>query len=206
MGFEMVTDDFDAVGDLAYVKRDASLDDLKQQALASRADLLAAQSSVKQSRDAAVLEHKNAARDVEGDAGYVHNFPGNTVGVGMSIDLPIHDKNQGNIAHAEVAARQAVEVEVATRYGVLTDVTNAYAALQTSAKVVDLFQSGYLDQSKQSLDISNFVFQRGAGSLLDLLDAERTDRATQLAYRQALAAYLTSVRQINFAVGRQVLP
>jgi cobalt-zinc-cadmium efflux system outer membrane protein len=71
---------------------------------------------------------------------------------------------------------------------------------------VNLFQSGYLDQSRQSLDISNFVFQRGAGSLLDLLDAERTNRETQLAYRQALAAYLTSVRQINFAVGRQVMP
>jgi hypothetical protein len=38
-----------------------------------------------------------------------------------------------------------------------------------------------------------------------LLDAERTYRATELAYRQALAAYMTSVHQINLAVGRQVL-
>jgi len=206
VGFDTVSEDFDAVGDLAYMKREASLDDLKQQALASRADLQAAQGGVRQTRDAALLEHKNAARDVSGDLGYTHNFPGNVLGIGMSIDLPIHDRNQGNIAHAEVAARQAVEVEIATRYQVLTDVTNAYAALQTNDKVVNLFQSGYLDQSRQSLDISTYIFQRGAGSLLDLLDAERTDRATQLAYRQALAAYLISVRQINFAVGRQVLP
>jgi cobalt-zinc-cadmium efflux system outer membrane protein len=137
---------------------------------------------------------------------YVHNFPGNAVGVGMSIDLPVHDRNQGNIAHAEVAARQAIEVETSTRYGVITDVVNAYAAFQTNDKVVNLFQSGYLDQARQSLDISQYIFDRGAGSLLDLLDAERTDRETQLAYREALAAYLTSVRQINFAVGRQVMP
>ena len=72
VGFDTVTEDFDVVGDLAYVKREASLDDLRQQALVSRADLLAAQSSVRQARDAAVLEHKNAARDLSGDVGYSH--------------------------------------------------------------------------------------------------------------------------------------
>jgi cobalt-zinc-cadmium efflux system outer membrane protein len=49
------------------------------------------------------------------------------------------------------------------------------------------------------------VFRQGSGTLLDLLDAERTYRSTQLAYRQAMAAYMTSVQQINLAVGRQVL-
>jgi hypothetical protein len=41
--------------------------------------------------------------------------------------------------------------------------------------------------------------------LLSLLDAERTYRSTQLAYRQALAAFLSSVEQINFVVGKQVM-
>ncbi len=36
--------------------------------------------------------------------------------------LPFHDRNQGNIAHAEVAARQAAEVAAASRAAVLTDV------------------------------------------------------------------------------------
>ena len=58
---------------------------------------------------------------------------------------------------------------------------------------------------KQSLDITTYVFQRGGGTLLDLLDAERTYRATELAFRQALAAYMTSVQQINFVVGKQVM-
>ena len=87
----------------------------------------------------------------------------------------------------------------------LTDVVNAYAAFQTSEKVLTLYQSGYLDQAKQSLDITTYVYQQGSGTLLDLLDAERTYRSTQLAYRQALAAYMTSVQQINLTVGRQVL-
>ena len=88
---------------------------------------------------------------------------------------------------------------------VLTDVVSAFAAYQTSEKVVALYQSGYLDQAKESLDITTYVYQNGSGTILDLLDAERTYRATQLAFRQALAAYMTAVQQINFVVGRQVM-
>jgi cobalt-zinc-cadmium efflux system outer membrane protein len=89
---------------------------------------------------------------------------------------------------------------------VLTDVASAFAQYQTNEKVLALYESGYLDQATQSLDIARYVFGRGAGSLLDLLDAERTYRSIQLTYRQALAAYLTSVFQLNFVVGRQVVP
>ena len=128
------------------------------------------------------------------------------VGLLHSVDLPIHDRNQGNIAHAKVGILQATEAESGVRTGVITDVVNAYAALQTSMKVLGLFESGYLDQAKQSRDIATYVYQQGNGTLLDLLDAERTYRTTQLAYRQALAAYMTSVQQINLAVGRQVIP
>ena len=102
--------------------------------------------------------------------------------------------------------RQAIESDAATRFAALTDVVNAYAAFETNRKVVALYESGYLDQAKQSLDITTYVYQHGAGTLLDLLDAERTYRATELAYRQALAAYMTSLRQLNFAVGKQVIP
>jgi cobalt-zinc-cadmium efflux system outer membrane protein len=84
-------------------------------------------------------------------------------------------------------------------------VQNAFAAFQTNEKVLGLYQAGYLDQARESLEITTYVYQHGSGTLLDLLDAERTYRATQLAFRQALAAYMTSARQINFAVGRQVL-
>jgi cobalt-zinc-cadmium efflux system outer membrane protein len=84
-------------------------------------------------------------------------------------------------------------------------VLDAYTTYRTTDKVVSLYQSGYLEQAKESRDISAYVYQHGSGTLLDLLDAERTYRATQLAFRQALAAYMTAVQQINFVVGKQVL-
>ena len=69
--------------------------------------------------------------------------------------------------------------------GVLTDVVNAYYGLNTDEEVVDLYEGGYLDQATQSRDISTYAYQRGAATILDVLDAERSYRATQLAYRQA---------------------
>ena len=72
--------------------------------------------------------------------------------------------------------------------------------------MVGLYEGGYLDQATQSRDLSNYAFQRGAASILDLLDAERSYRATQLAYRQeALAAQMIAVEQVNLVAGTQVI-
>jgi cobalt-zinc-cadmium efflux system outer membrane protein len=72
--------------------------------------------------------------------------------------------------------------------------------------VATLFESGYLDQARDSREISLYAYRRGAATLLDLLDAERSYRAVQLAYRQALAAYMAATEQVNSAVGAQVIP
>jgi cobalt-zinc-cadmium efflux system outer membrane protein len=194
------------VGDLAFEKTVVALDALKQQALESRPDVQAAAQGVKLAADTVALEKGNRARDVSAGVDYTKTGPADLFGVSVSFDLPFRDRNQGNIAHAEVAVWQAQETEFATRFSAVTDVVNAYAAFDTSQKVVSLYQSGYLDQARKSLEISSYVYQHGAGTILDLLDAEQTYRDTQLAYRQALAAYMTSVRQINFAVGKQVIP
>ncbi len=205
LGFEALAEEFDVDGDLTYTKYAVSLEELKSVALASRPDFLAAQGGVKLAQDTETLAYGNRARDVTGEVEYDRAGDFSAVGFGFSIELPFHDRNQGNIAHSKVAVVQANETEAQARTTVLTDVVNAVAAFQASEKLVSLFQSGYLNQAQQSLDVTTYVFQHGSGSLLDLLDAERTYRTTQLAFRQALAAYMTSVQQINLAVGKQVL-
>lgn len=205
VGFDTVAENVDAVGELAFRPYTVAIDSLTAEALASRPDLQAAESGLKLAQDQAQLERGNRARDIGASAGYSKAGPDNTLDLGVSFDLPFGDRNQGNIAHADIAVRQAVEVQAAVRATVLTDVATAFAAYQTSAQVVKLYESGYLDQAKQSLDISRYAYQRGAADLLSLLDAERTNRATQQAYRQALADFLSSVVQVNFVVGKQVM-
>jgi cobalt-zinc-cadmium efflux system outer membrane protein len=89
---------------------------------------------------------------------------------------------------------------------VMTDVMNAYEGVRTNDQIVTLYLSGYLKEAQDSRDISEYAYKRGAASLLDFLDAERSYRATELAYRQALASYLTAVEQLREAVGTRTLP
>jgi outer membrane protein, heavy metal efflux system len=206
VGFEAVREDFEVEGDLGYTKYVVTLDELKRDALAARPDLQVAQAEVKLAQDVTALEYGNRARDVIGGLEYDRAGSLNALGFTIAVELPFHDRNQGNIARSQVAVRQATANEVAVREAVLTDVVSAYAAFQTNEKIVSLFQSGYLSQAQQSLDITTYVYQQGSGSLLDLLDAERTYRAIQMTFRQALAAYMISVQELNFVIGRQVIP
>ena len=89
---------------------------------------------------------------------------------------------------------------------VMTDVRDAFEGLRANDKIVGLFRSGYLDEAKESRDINEYAYRHGAASLLDFLDAERSFRATQLSYRQALASYLLALEQLREAVGTRSLP
>jgi outer membrane protein, heavy metal efflux system len=85
-------------------------------------------------------------------------------------------------------------------------VISAYEDLHTNDQIVQLYQGGYVDAAKQSRDMSEYAYRKGAVSLLDFLDAERTFRANQLAYRQALANYMLALEQLRQAVGTRNLP
>lgn len=205
VGYDTVTEDFELVGELKHSKYLGTQADLEKEALLSRPDFLAAQSAVRLANDSVALAYSNRARDLTLESEYKRSGETNGVGFGFSIEIPMHDRNQGEIARSKVAASQAVEAAEATRISVLTDVRNGFAQYQTSERVAALYESGYLDQASQSRQISNYAYQRGAATLLDLLDAERSYRATQLAYRQALAASMLSAEQINLSVGKKVM-
>ena len=87
----------------------------------------------------------------------------------------------------------------------MTDVMNAYESARSNQDVVQLYASGYLKQAQDSRDISQYAYKGGAATLLDFLDAERSYRATELAYRQALAAYMLSLEQLRQATGNRKL-
>ena len=137
---------------------------------------------------------------------YTHVAALSTASLFGSIELPIFDRNQGEIARTRYAITQSQELSSEQASIALTDVTNSYEGLRTDDEVVQLYQSGYLKEAEDSRDISQYAYQRGAASLLDFLDAERSYRATELAYRQALASYMISLEQLRQAVGTRSLP
>ncbi|MFZ0818916.1 MAG: TolC family protein [Candidatus Acidiferrales bacterium] len=206
VGFESVPDNFDVQGELEYLPVHSGMDDLKAQALRSRPDLRAAQQSVTLSQGQFSLAKAYGKRDLTATANYSHVNAANTASIFFNIELPIFDRNQGEIARTRTAVTQLQELSTEASEQVVSDVVDAYAGLRTNDQIIQLYRSGYVDQAQASRDISEYAYKRGAASLLDFLDAERTYRANQLAYRQALASYMLALEQLREAVGSRSLP
>lgn len=206
LGFNAVPADYEVVGDLAYEPLKARLEDLQVKALKERPDFRAADLGIVAAQSQILLAKANAKVDINATYALSHVAGSTSTSLYTSFELPFFNRNQGEIARTGYALTQAQEQQQATSDTVLGDVENAYATLRSNEEVVQLYTSGYLKQAQESRDISEYAYKRGAASLLDFLDAERSNRAVQLAYRQALASYMTALEQLKQAVGTRSLP
>jgi len=214
-----LADDFEIDGELRFIQFDIPIADLKAIALRHRPDLRSAETLKKKTEADVRLAVANSYTDVSLALGYHHTEPGlpnwinplfsagpaeNSVGFGFSFPLRIFDRNQGEIARTKAEAIRAVSIAEAVRNQISSDVEVSYAAVRASQERVRLYEQVYLGRAKESREIAEFAYKSGATTILDLLEAERTYRGVQLAYRQALATYLTNLYQLNAAVGTDV--
>ena len=206
LGYESIAADYDVASSFDYQPVKGNVDDFQAMALQNRPDLRAAQQGVTAANSQHALQQAIGKRDITGQVSYTHIGYLNDISLFGQMQMPIFDRNQGEIARAAYAITQAQEQERFANGQVMTDVRDAFENLRTNDQVVGLYRSGYLDEAQQSRDISEYAYRHGAASLLDFLDAERSFRATQLAYRQALASYLLATEQLRQAVGTRSLP
>jgi cobalt-zinc-cadmium efflux system outer membrane protein len=205
LGYSAVPSDFDVVGDLAYEPLKGNLEDFQTKAMHERPDFRAAELGIAAAQSQIRLAKANGKVDVNGTYDFTHVSGENTASIFANFELPIFNRNQGEIARTGYALTQAQEQELSASDAVLSDVANAYEAVRSNDEIVQLYTSGYLKQAQDSRDISEYAYKRGAASLLDFLDAERSYRSIQLAYRQALASYMTALEQLKEAVGTRKL-
>jgi len=206
LGYDAVPADYDVVGDLSYQPLKGNLDDLQARALRERPDFRAAELAITAARSQIQLAKANAKVDVTGTFDFTHVSAEYTGSLFANFALPVFNRNQGEIARTGHALTQAQEQQLSASDTVLSDVANAFEAVKSNDEVVQLYTSGYLKQAQDSRDISEYAYKRGAASLLDFLDAERSYRSVQLAYRQALASYMTALEQLKEAEGTRNLP
>jgi cobalt-zinc-cadmium efflux system outer membrane protein len=206
LGYESVPADYDVEGEFAYRPLAVSLEELQAKALQNRPDLRAAVLGVTAASSQYALAKANGKQDPTVSANYSHVNGISAVTWSFSIPLAIFDRNQGNIAQTRVAIRQAEEQQKAASGQVLTDVKDAYVGVEANGHMTLMYVSGVLDEAKLSRDISEYSYRHGATALLDFLVAQRNYDAIELAYREALAAYLTSIEQLRQAVGSRSLP
>ncbi|HEY6352204.1 MAG TPA: TolC family protein [Candidatus Angelobacter sp.] len=206
VGYQSLPRGYDVAGDLEFLPLKSSEDALEPAALDQRPDFRAARFGVNAAQSQIRLAKANGKQDLNVTANYTHLSGASSGSFFFSLPLPIFNRNQGEITRSRFVLNQAEFTAKASEEAVLTDVRNAYEAVKENEEIVNLYRSGYLDQAKESRDITEFSYRQGAAALLDFLDAERSYRATELAYRQALAGFMLALEQLRQTVGVRTLP
>jgi cobalt-zinc-cadmium efflux system outer membrane protein len=201
-------DQFDVTGPFAYQEQVLALEEFHTIAEAARPDLKAALQAIVKAR----TDHKLAVANGSTDPSFGVNFARNPpipLYIGFSVNFPlrIFDRNQGEKARTQIDIAHAERQKDAAQAQVFSDVDTAYFTLINSANLLKPYQGpdGFLQTATRVRDTMSFSYQRGAASLLDYLDAQRDYRATEVAYINLVAAYMTAASQLNLAVGREVL-
>jgi cobalt-zinc-cadmium efflux system outer membrane protein len=206
LGYESVSADYDVADSFDYLPMKANLDDLKMQALRNRPDLRAAVQGVTAANSGYLLAKADGVQDLTVQGNYSHVNGINAATIYASIPLPIFNRNQGEIARTRSIVTQMQEQQNFTSGQVLTDVKDAYEGLKSSDRIVTMYMNKYRAMAKKSRDIAEYAYHAGGLALLDFLDAERSYRAAELGYRQALASYLLGLEELREAVGSRTLP
>jgi cobalt-zinc-cadmium efflux system outer membrane protein len=180
---------------------------LRQIALDTRPDLLAAIQTTEKARNDYQLAVANGSTDptFSFDAG--RNPPiDQYIGVGVTIPLRIFDHNQGEKLRTKLDIQRSERLTEATRAQVFNDVDSAHATLMSTVILLKPYKEHYLPQASRIRDTISFSYEHGAASLLDFLSAQADYRSVQLSYLNLISSYLVAASQLNLAVGREVIP
>lgn len=199
--------------------------DVKQltaQALEHRPDLRAATVG----RSAAEARLSSAERDAYPDltlgATYTHSdftVSGdnpNSLGLSLSLPLPLFDRNQANIARARLDIRHSENDSLRLRLVIENEVAQAVRKAERSQALLAVFEKpgggglsssatsdtgGMLSRAETALRVAEKSYKAGAISLLELLDAQRTYLDTRAQYLHARQDFRQAAIDVAHAVG-----
>lgn len=195
----------DIIGDLRMDPVKLSLDDLRQEALTNRPDVVAAQRNAEAAQRSLQLANALRRRDFDVGWEYQRNGGDDTFGFTFSVPLFVHNNHQAEINIAKSQLDQANAQLNQVKLQAMTDVDKAFRAYEMSQKLLQIYTGETLARAQESLDIANVSYKQGASSLLELQDAQRTYNATRVASNQAHFDYRMSLYQLELATGKQVV-
>jgi cobalt-zinc-cadmium efflux system outer membrane protein len=173
-----------------------------EEAIESRPDVLAAKARVEAAEKLRDLAKAQRTRDVTIGAQYERfpgTFPANSVGIGVAVPLFTGYDFSGDIQKAEVDRYAALDAVARARAIAATELRRSASDLNAAAERVERYEQSLLGAAGRSAQAAEFAFQRGAISVLEVLDARRTLRAVQIEsvaaradYAKALAAWRAS--------------
>lgn len=193
-------------GSLALPEIPLTMAEAETLALATRPDVAAAQQGLRASQANARLAIAGGTSDPTISAEYERSGPDNTVGGSIAIPLRIFDRNQGEKERTRFEVRSSEFAVTAVRNQVVSDVDQAWVALDIARRLASRYNSHYLSEATHVRDNLQFSYRNGNTTLLDYLSALRDYRATNLAGLQANAQVWLAIHQLSYATAKDVLP
>ncbi|WP_430614542.1 TolC family protein [Flavobacterium sp. JP2137] len=128
--------------------------------------------------------------------------PGNTaVKAGISVPLKFSNKKESGLKNA-IYEQQKTELEYRNvELELEKEIAQALHTYLTKQKQIQLFEGSMLQEAKEVLDGITYSYQRGASSLLEVLNAQRTYNETREAYVEARFDYAVALVELEKAVG-----
>ncbi|MEP7364001.1 MAG: TolC family protein [Acidobacteriota bacterium] len=133
--------------------------------------------------------------------GYKRTGGLDTMMAGVQVDLPMANRNQGNLSSALSEVKVADSTLAAVEAVVRAEVESARRAVTIRKMQVDSILSAMRAQSSESQRIADAAYRVGGIELLRLLDAERARIETQILYYQTLSEYQQAVSSLETALG-----
>jgi cobalt-zinc-cadmium efflux system outer membrane protein len=192
--------DIEVAGTLDYQTYVFSPDELRDNALAARPDLKAAQLGERAADANIRLQKAQRIPDLTVGAG-VEQVPldVSTFNVGVGITLPLFNRNQGERAKALIERKRAQNLQQFLTNQISSDVDKALVAVELQKQRVELYRTGVLTKVDEIQSLTEFALKAGESSTLELLDAIRTRRETLANYYQALFDYQMSLLDLELA-------
>jgi cobalt-zinc-cadmium efflux system outer membrane protein len=118
--------------------------------------------------------------------------------------LPLWNRNGGNIKAAQASVEQFEWAAGKVRTQMEADIANAEAAYKEAHERWLNYREQTAPKSAKVRESVAFAYEKGGASLVDLLDAERTDNDIRLATVQAMSD--TASAAADMTAARNVLP
>lgn len=205
-------DKFDVDGTFDFTEQIPALEELRRSALDARPDLKAAIRAIDKAQTDHRLAMANGSADPTFSGWVTHNpsfnnpFDNNTVGASVTIPLRIFDRNQGEKLRTQLDIGRSERLRDATEAQIFSDVDSSYATLNSTLSLLRPYKTTYLQTATSVRDTVSYAYEHGGASLIEYLDAQKSYRDVRLNYLNLVGSFLAAASQLNFAVGREVLP
>ena len=107
--------------------------------------------------------------------------------IGLSIPIPLFDKNQGNWQSAKAREAQSLDEKTALENQLNTELADAYLRRQVQVEASNTYSQEILLGAQSAYEAARKGFEFGKFSFLEVLDAQRTLFKAKTQYIQTLA-------------------